>query len=136
MRAERFEELEVWKAARDLVNRVYGLTRNKGFARDPGLADQMRRASVSIMSNIAEGFERASDAELAQFLYIAKGSSGELRSQLHVALDQGFIEQKGFENCAQLAVSVSQQLGGFIRYLKRSRIASRHIKPGRNQSAS
>ncbi len=117
---EQFEDLQVWKAARELVNRIYTCTRDRRFARDRGLVDQMRRAAVSIMSNIAEGFERGSDAEFAQFLYIAKGSSGEVRSQLYVALDQAFIDHGEFKRTGELARSVSQQLGGFIKYLKQS----------------
>ena len=128
---ERFEDLEVWKAARKLTDRIYGLTRDQRFAGDRGLVDQMRRASVSILSNIAEGFERGSNAGLAQFLYIAKGSSGELRSQLYVALDQEFITQEQFNTATELALSVSQQLGGFIKYLKRSAPRGRATKVGR-----
>lgn len=120
MRAERFEDLEVWKAARRLVNKTYALTRERKFAADRGLADQMRRAAVSVLSNIAEGFERGSDADFARFLYVAKGSSGELRSQLYIALDQGFITQEQFNSVTELALSVSQQLGGFIKYLRQS----------------
>lgn len=120
MRAKTFEDLEVWKAARRLVNKTYALTRDRRFAIDRGLADQMRRASVSVLSNIAEGFERGSDADFARFLYVAKGSSGELRSQLYIALDQEFITQEQFNSATELALSVSQQLGGFIKYLKGS----------------
>jgi four helix bundle protein len=120
MRVERFEDLEVWNAARVLVNRIYRITRGSAFNRDRRLADQMRGAAVSIMSNTAEGFERGSDAEFAQFLYIAKGSAGEVRSQLYVALDEGFVSQQDFDSATNLARSVSQQLGGFIKYLKGS----------------
>ena len=128
MRAERFEDLQVWKVARQLVNRIYSLTQNSLFARDRGLVDQIRRASVSILSNIGEGFERGSNAELTRFLYIAKGSSGELRSQLYIALDQGFITQAEFNAAAELAMSVSQQLGGLIKYLKQSEPRKRSKK--------
>lgn len=88
----------------------------------------MRRASVSILSNIAEGFERGSNAELTQFLYFAKGSSGELRAQLLVALDQGFIAQEEFNTTAELALSVSRQLGGLIKYLKQSKLQRKSMK--------
>lgn len=125
MRVERFEDLEVWKVARRLANEIYRLTRNNAFVKDRGLTDQMRRASVSISSNIAEGFERGSNAELSQFLFIAKGSSGELRSQLYMALDRGFITQAEFNTATELALSVSQQLGGLIKYLKQSGVRRR-----------
>ncbi len=128
MKVERFEDLDVWKIARRLTNAVYSLTQAKTFTRDRSLVDQMRRASVSIISNIAEGFERGSNAELTQFLYFAKGSSGELRAQLLVALDQGFIAQEEFNATADLALSVSRQLGGLIKYLKRSGLRRRSKK--------
>lgn len=128
MRAERFEDLEVWKVTRQLVNTIFGLTQNRTFARDRGLIDQMRRASVSILSNIAEGFERGGNAEFTRFLYIAKGSSGELRSQLYVALDQAFITQEEFNVTGDLLLSVSQQLGGFIKYLKQSGVRKKSMK--------
>lgn len=134
MKVERFEDLDVWKIARRLANTIYSLTQAKTFARDRGLVDQMRRASVSILSNIAEGFERGSNAELAQFLYFAKGSSGELRAQLHLALDQGFIAQEEFNATAELALSVSRQLGGLIKYVKQSNIHRKSMKV--NPSAS
>lgn len=121
MRVERFEDLEVWKVARQLVNKTYTITRGGRFAADRALADQMRRASVSVVSNIAEGFERGSDAEFARFLYMAKGSCGELRSHLYVALDQAFLNQGDFDVTTDLARSVSKQLSGFIKYLGESR---------------
>ncbi len=133
MRAERFEELEVWKAARDLVNRIYSLTRANAFGKDRRLVDQMRGAAVSIMSNIAEGFERGSDAEFAQFLYIAKGSSGELRSQLYVSLDQSFTSPEEFNGASELCRSVSQQLSGFIKYLKGSATRRSRSNPARRR---
>jgi four helix bundle protein len=89
--AKSFEETAVWKESRELVKAVYKLTNGLQFRKDHGLLDQVRRASVSILSNIAEGFERGSNAELIHFLYVAKGSAGELRAQMYVALDQGYI---------------------------------------------
>ncbi|MDO8137782.1 MAG: four helix bundle protein [Candidatus Brocadiales bacterium] len=80
-KAEGFEDLVVWQKARELVKRVYELTKGKEFARDFSLVDQLRRASVSVLSNIAEGFERGSNVEFIQFLYVAKGSCGEVRAQ-------------------------------------------------------
>ena len=92
-RVNRFEDLEAWKIAREIVRAVYGVSQNERFARDYGLKDQIRRSSVSIMSNIAEGFERDGDREFANFLSIAKGSAGETRSLLYVALDQNYISE-------------------------------------------
>lgn len=86
--AESFEELHIYQRARELTNSIYALTRSEIFARDRGLVDQIRRAAVSIMSNIAEGFERGATTEFIQFLYIAKGSCGEVRAQLRIAKDQ------------------------------------------------
>jgi four helix bundle protein len=85
--AQQFEDLHVWQDARNLVNQVYQATNLRGFSRDRDLRGQIRRAAVSTMSNIAEGFERGSKREFIQFLTVAKGSNGEVRSQLYVALD-------------------------------------------------
>jgi four helix bundle protein len=82
MKYERFEDLPVWKAAADLAHRVYALTRNRFFAQPGDLCDQLRRASLSVSNNIAEGFERRSTAELLAFFYMARGSAGEVRSML------------------------------------------------------
>jgi four helix bundle protein len=115
---ERFEDIEAWKKARVLTNRIYRLTNSGDFSRDFGLRDQIRRASVSIMSNIAEGFERGGgDKEFARYLSIAKGSAGEVRSQLYVALDATYLLQTDFDNLTQLALEVSRLLSGFMQYL-------------------
>jgi four helix bundle protein len=90
------------------------------FSRDFGLCDQVRRAAVSIMSNIAEGFERDGDKEFAQFLSIAKSSAGELRWQMFVALDQDYISQSEFESVKEKAMASSRMISGLIRYLKQS----------------
>lgn len=84
---EKFEDIEAWKKARELTRDVYTASKQAAFAKDFGLKDQIRRAAVSIMSNIAEGFERGGDKEFAQFIALAKGSSAEVRAQLYVALD-------------------------------------------------
>jgi len=86
---ERFEEIEAWQDARLLVKGIYEVTDGGRFARDFGLRDQIRRAAISTMSNIAEGFERGSDKDFIRFLYMAKASAGEVRSQLYVAMDLG-----------------------------------------------
>jgi four helix bundle protein len=117
---ERFEELEVWQAARDVVNAVYKASSNGAFARDYALRDQIRRAAVSIPSNIAEGFSRHSNKEFIQFLFIAKGSTAEVQSQLYTALDQDYISQETFDNIYETLEVVAKQLSRLITYLKRS----------------
>lgn len=121
MKAESFEDLNVWQRARELCAMIYTLTKEVKFKRDYGLVDQIRRASVSVMSNIAEGFERGGDKEFIKFLYIAKASCGEVRSQLFVAFDQGYINQERISNAQNLAKQVSGMLSNLITYLRGSR---------------
>lgn len=116
--AERFEELEVWQRARELTNDVYRLSATASFAKDFGLRDQIRRASVSVLSNIAEGFERNSDADFGRFLLIAKGSAGEVRAQLYVALDQDYLDERTFLAAKKKVERVSRLLSRLIAYLK------------------
>jgi len=118
MKIERFEDLEVWKHARRLANLVYRPTGKSLLARDFGLRDQMRRAGVSIMSNIAEGFESRTQAMFVEFLGRAKGSAGELRSQAYLALDQLYLLQAEFDEVYQLVESCSKQLAGLMKYLE------------------
>ena len=115
-----FEDIESWKSARKLANEIYKATSIGGFVRDFGLKDQIRRASVSILSNIAEGFERGNDKEFAHFLAMAKGSTGEVRAQLYVALDQGYLATNTFEQLSSLAIEIGELLSGFMRYLSQS----------------
>jgi four helix bundle protein len=115
-----FEEIEAWIRARALTKAIYEITSIGKFARDYGLRDQIRRAAVSIMSNIAEGFERDGNKEFIQFLSDAKGSAGEVRSQLYVALDAKLITEREFEDLRIKAEEVAKIIGGFIRYLKAS----------------
>ncbi len=126
--AKSFEELEIWKKARELVNFVYRVTKNKEFIKDYSLIDQIRRASVSVMSNIAEGFERGSNTEFLQYLFIAKGSAGEVRTQLYIALDQGYVSQEEFEKGKSLCVNISGQISGLIQYLKGSKFKGEKFK--------
>ncbi len=114
---ERFEDIKAWQAARDLVAVVYRVSGRGKFEKDFGLRDQIRRASVSVMSNIAEGFERGSDKEFCRFLYIAKGSAGEVRSHLFVALDLGYLASDEFDDLRARAEEVAKALSGFITYL-------------------
>jgi|SRR5436190_1412510 len=115
---ERFEDIESWKKARVLAKEVYEATLTGAFAKDFSLKDQMRRAAVSILSNIAEGFERGGDKEFLQFLAIAKGSAGELRAQLYVAFDQKYLSVENFDLLTREATETSQLIAGFMRYLK------------------
>src|SRR5918999_6567466 len=107
-RIERFEDFVAWQKARVLTADIYKVTSQGDFAKDFGLKDQIRRAAVSIMSNIAEGFERGRAAEFHQFLSIAKGSCAELRAQLYVALDVGYLDQPTFETLMSQATEVGQ----------------------------
>jgi four helix bundle protein len=115
-----FEELEVWQQARELTREIYCTGQNNGFERDFGLRDQIRRAAVSVVSNIAEGFERGGDREFRQFLALAKGSCGEVRAQLYVAFDQGYLDQDRFDSLNAQATRVGRMLGGLMNYLKTS----------------
>ena len=116
----RFEDLEAWKIARELTREIYRVTSADKFSRDFGLRDQLRRASVSIMSNIAEGFERDGNREFCNFLSIGKGSAGEVRAQLYVAFDQGYISRDEFELLCQKATDSGRMIAGLANYLRRS----------------
>jgi len=130
MKIERFEDIEAWKAGWELTKAVYQATRVPAFARDFGLVDQVRRAAVSITSNIAEGFERGGDKEFIQALMVARGSSGEVRSQLYVALDEGYITTSQFEELTGQAMAVSRLIAGFIKYLQGSELRGSKFKRG------
>src|SRR5881227_1105670 len=131
---ERFEVIEAWKRSRLMTKKVYDCTKQRGFDRDFGLKDQIRRSSVSTMSNIAEGFERGGNQEFLQFLSTAKGSSGEVRSQLYVALDQGYITQQQFDDMYRDAESISKMIGGFMTYLQKSSLrGSKYAKRDKAQ---
>jgi four helix bundle protein len=128
MAVKYFEDLDVWKEARRLTNEVYAATRDTGFSKDFGLRDQIQRAAVSIMSNIAEGFERGGNQEFIQFLYIAKGSCGEVRSQLYVAVDQGYLSKDRFTELLNSFKRLSGMLSSLIDYLKGSRMRGEKYK--------
>jgi four helix bundle protein len=118
--AETFEELLIYQRARELTNAVYRACRGGLFHRDAGLVDQVRRASVSVMSNIAEGFERGSKTEFLQFLFIAKGSCGEVRAQLQVAADQQYISLPEHATLSELCRRTSGMISNFIGHLQTS----------------
>ena len=116
----RFEEIEAWKKARELTKEIYRSTESGRFSRDFGLKDQIRRAAVSAMSNIAEGFERGGNREFVQFLSVTKGSLGEVRSLLWVAFDQQYLDQGAFEAVTVMASSTARRIAALITYLMRS----------------
>jgi len=120
MAVKNFEDLNVWKQARQLTQEVYRLTKTEKFRKDFGLRDQIRRATISVMSNIAEGFERGGNQEFVQFLYVAKASCGEVRSQLYVALDQGYATANDSEKLLQLFRRLSGMISNLITYLRES----------------
>jgi len=109
---ERFEDLIAWQKARELTKQIYDVTRTGQFSKDFGLKDQIRRASVSVMSNIAEGFDRGGRTEFHRFLVIAKGSCAEVRSQLYIARDIGYIDKKYFDELYSLISETSRIIGG------------------------
>lgn len=128
MTIRHFEDIVAWRKARELTREIYKVTNRPNFARDYGLQNQMRRAATSIMSNIAEGFERDGNKEFRQFLSIAKGSAGEVKSQLYVALDAGFIERIEFDRLSQLATEIGSIIANFIRYLARTDIPGNKLR--------
>ena len=127
-RIERFEDIEAWKEARNLVREIYHLTGQGAFTQDFGLRDQLQRASVSIMANIAEGFDGGSNREFVKFLGYALRSTTEVQSHLYVATDQGYIGQQEFESLYELSVKVKSLISGFLRYLRFPSLAS-HVEP-------
>jgi four helix bundle protein len=125
---EKFEDIKAWQEARVLTQRIYRLIReSKDFKRDRRLTDQLQAASVSIMSNIAEGFSRRSSREFEQFLFVAKGSAAEVQSLLYVALDQNYITDQQFSEQYQKTDEIARMLSGFITSL---------IRQDRNKKAS
>lgn len=117
VKIENFEEIQSWQKARELTKLVYELTLQDGFSRDYPLRDQIRRAAISIMSNIAEGFESQNDKTFIRYLFIAKASCAEVRSQAYIALDQGYINLEDFDRLSQMTFATSKLLRGFITYL-------------------
>ena len=117
----RFEDLIAWQKARQLTIEVYRATRGEAFARDFGLSGQIQRAAVSIMSNIAEGFERGKRAEFHQFLSMAKASCAEVRCQLYVALDNQYIARSRFDILMSKATELGRIVGGLRSSVERQR---------------
>ena len=128
MKIERFEDILAWQKARILTKNIYESTRVGTFAKDYGLKDQVQRSSVSTMSNIAEGFERGGDREFVQFLSNSKGSCGEVKSHLYVALDQNYITPVNFDVLYSQATEVSRLVSGFMTYLLDSALGGHKYK--------
>ena len=125
---EKFEDIVAWQKERELTRQVYAHSKSGLFAKDFGLKDQIQRASVSIMGNVAEGFDRGGDKEFIQFLSVSKGSCGEVKSHLYVALDQQYISLEQFNALHGNADEVSRLLSGFMTYLKSSDLRGRKFK--------
>ena len=118
MNVERFEDLEIWNESRKLVVEIYKLTSNEKLKKDFGLKDQIQRASVSIMNNIAEGIERDSNKDFIRCLYFAKGSEGEVRSLLYITLDLYIINKDKFKELFNDSVKLIKKISSLIKYLK------------------
>ena len=117
---EKFEDIEAWKLAREITRLIYQVSSEGNFSKDFALVNQIRRASISILSNIAEGFERSGNKEFLQFLAIAKGSCGEVRAQLYVAFDQKYIDKTKFREIAEKLSETSRLIAGLMKYLQQS----------------
>ena len=120
MSVKQFEDLEIWKESRRLTKEIYRLTKREKFWKDFALCGQVQRAATSIMSNIAEGFERGGNQEFTQFLYVAKGSCGEVRSQIYVAIDQGYLSEDEAEELIKSFRRLSSMISNLITYLRKS----------------
>jgi len=127
-RIERFEDIIAWQKARELTKEVYTTTKLGQVVKDYALKDQIQRASVSTMSNITEGFERGGDREFIQFLSNSKGSCGEVKSHLYVALDQSYVSSANFNQLYAKADEVSRLVAGFMAYLQQSRVGGHKFK--------
>ena len=127
-RIERFENIEAWDAASKLTKRIYDLSNRGRFTKDFSLRDQLRRAVVSVMANIAEGYERGGDKEFQQFLSTAKASCAEVRSHLYVAFDQQYLTEPDFAALKRDSEKISRMLSGFIGYLRQSEFRGKKFK--------
>ena len=125
---KRFEDLPIWQEARDYSKKVFWVSKEGEFAKEFRLCSQIRASSGSIMDNIAEGFERNGNGEFKQFLYVAKGSCGESRSQLYRAFDYGFLPEEQFEALKSQSEEISKSISSFIEYLQGSEIKGAKFK--------
>jgi len=120
MKIKRFEDIKSWIEARELTKRIYKTTSQSHFSKDFGLIDQIRRASVSIMANISEGFDSQSNVEFIRFLIYARRSCSEVQSHLYVALDQNYVTQEIFDNLYEKSTNAAKLINGLITYLRSS----------------
>ncbi len=125
MLIKKFEDIDVWKEARKLVNMIYDLTSKSSFKKDFGLREQIQKAAVSCMSNVAEGFDSDTNQQFIQMLSYTKRSSSEVQSELYVALDREYITKEEFDGSYEQAKSVRKLANGFIRYLRTGKLANR-----------
>ena len=129
---KRFEDLPIWQDARIFAKQVFEASKKGEFSKEFRLCSQIRASSGSIMDNIAEGFERDGNGEFKQYLYIAKGSCGETRSQLYRAFDYGYIEENVFEKLKFQSEEISKSIGSFIEYLQNTEIKGLKYKKPNN----
>ena len=118
MKIAKFEDIKAWQKAKELTKYIYDVTNKGDFAKDYSLKDQIRRASISVMSNVAEGYARHTDREFAQFLYIALGSIAELQSQVYLAQDLKYVSKEEFDKIYEQAAEAARLTTGFIKYLQ------------------
>ncbi len=128
MKIEKFEDLEIWQEARSLCKFVFEITRKEPFCKDCKLRDQIRSSSGSVMDNIAEGFERNGNKEFVQFLSVAKGSSGECRSQSYRAFDYEYINSEILDDLIAITSNLSKKISRLMSYLKTSLITGPKFK--------
>jgi len=119
----KFEDIIAWQKALELSDLIYNYSNKEHFSKDFGLRDQMRRASISVVSNIAEGFEREGNNQFVYFLLVAKASAGELRAQLYIAKNQKYISQEEFELINNKVLEVSKTISGFVSYLRTQKLS-------------
>lgn len=130
----QFEDLLAWQKARELTKFIYDISKYRNFDVDRGLQDQIRRAAVSVMSNIAEGFESGTRQEFLNYLYIAKASAGEVRAQLYAAHDIGYLNIETFKHLSSLAVGCSRLIASFIKSLKQSQFGGVQFKKEKSKA--
>ena len=129
---KRFEDLPIWQEARSLCKKIFRATKKEDFAKNFRLCSQIQAASGSIMDNIAEGFERNGNGEFKQFLYIAKGSAGETRSQIYRAFDYEYLDEIEFEDLKFQSEEISKSISNFIDYLQTTDIKGTKYKDPSN----
>jgi len=121
MRITKFEDLKIWQIALKITKEIYDITSKKEFSKDFSLRDQIRRAIISVSSNIVEGFKKNNNNEFIRFLKIAKGSIGEVRNQLYIALAVKYIEQDEFDKLNNELIELANQVGKLISYLEKNK---------------